>query len=66
MLGLTLIALLITYLPSIYAAFSKREAAVQKLDVRAGTPPSAVTMIVRFHQIGWLDELDGLFVDWED
>ena len=32
-LGLTLIALLITYLPSIYAAFSKREAAVQKLDV---------------------------------
>ena len=65
-LGLTLIALLITYLPSIYAAFSKREVAVQKLDVRAGTPPSAVTMIVRFHRIGWLDELDGLYTDWED
>ena len=65
-LGLTLIALLITYLPSIYAAFSKREAAVQKLDVRAGTPPSAVTMIVRFHRIGWLDELDELFTAWED
>jgi len=64
--GLTLVALLITYLPSIYTAFSKREAAVQKLDVRAGTPPSAVTMIVRFHRIGWLEELDGLYVDWED
>lgn len=65
-LGLTLIALLITYLPSIYAAFSKREAAVQKLDVRAGTPPSAVTMIVRFHRIGRVDELEALFTSWED
>jgi hypothetical protein len=65
-LGLTLIALLITYLPSIYAAFSKREAAVQKLDVRAGTPPSAVTMLVRFHRIGWLSELDQLYAAWED
>ncbi len=65
-LGLTLIALLITYLPSIYAAFSKREAAVQKLGVRAGTPPSAVTMIVRVHRIGWLGELDALFTSWED
>ena len=65
-LGLTLIAILITYLPSIYAAFSRREAAVQKLDVRAGTPPSSVAMIVRFHRIGWLDRLDELFTDWED
>lgn len=65
-LGLTLIALLITYLPSIYSAFSRREAAVQKLDVRAGTPPSAVTMIVRFHRIGRLDELETLFRSWED
>jgi len=65
-LGLTLIALLITYLPSIYAAFSRREAAVQKLAVRAGTPPSAVTMIVRFHRIGWLEKLDDLFMGWED
>ena len=65
-LGLTLIALLITYLPSIYSAFSRREAAVQKLDVRAGTPPSPVTMIVRFHRIGRLDELDELFASWED
>jgi len=64
--GLTLVALLITYLPSIYTAFSRREAAVQKLAVRAGTPPSAVTMIVRFHRIGWLEELDGLYADWED
>ena len=65
-LGLALIALLITYLPSIYSAFSKREVAVQKLDVRAGTPPSPLTMILRFHDIGWLAELDELFRAWED
>ncbi|MEO5679421.1 MAG: hypothetical protein ABIS47_07120 [Acidimicrobiales bacterium] len=65
-LGLTLIALLITYLPSIYGAFSRREAAVQKLAVRAGTPPSAVTMLARIHRIGWLDEMDGFFASWED
>lgn len=65
-LGLTLVALLITYLPSIYAAFSKREASVQKLDVRAGTPPSAVTMVIRFQRIGWIGRLDELFASWED
>ncbi len=65
-LGLALIALLITYLPSIYSAFSKREVAVQKLDVRAGTPPSAVTMIVRYHRIDRLEELDDLYRAWED
>jgi len=42
-LGLTLIALLITYLPSIYAAFSRREAAVQKLAVRAGSSASTAS-----------------------
>jgi hypothetical protein len=65
-LGLGLVALLITYLPSIYSAFSRREAAVQKLDVRAGSPPSPVAMITRFHVIGWLDRLDGLWQQWED
>jgi len=35
-LGLTLLALIITYLPSLYGAFSRREAAVAHLEVRAG------------------------------
>src|SRR6266508_6524009 len=36
LLGLGLLALLITYLPTIYGAFSRREAAVTALEVRAG------------------------------
>ena len=39
-IGLFLLALLITYLPSIYAAFSRREHGVTALEVRAGSPPS--------------------------
>src|SRR5258708_34934557 len=38
--GLGVIAMLISYLPSIYASFSRREAAVAGLDIRAGSPPS--------------------------
>lgn len=37
--GLFLVALMITYLPSMYGAFSRREAQVALLEVRAGTPP---------------------------
>src|SRR5205823_4999478 len=35
-LGLLLAALLIAYLPTMYTAFSRREAAVNMLEVRAG------------------------------
>jgi hypothetical protein len=40
-LGLLLIALLITYLPVIYAAFTRREISVTLLEAFAGSPPSS-------------------------
>jgi hypothetical protein len=64
LLGLTLIALLIAYLPTIYASFSKREQAVSMLEVRAGTPPS-VEMFKRFSRIGSIDELPAFWEQWE-
>jgi hypothetical protein len=64
-LGLALLALLITYLPTLYGAFSRRESLVALLEVRAGTPPSAVGMLERFHRIGWTDRLSDLWTDWE-
>jgi hypothetical protein len=64
-LGLIMVALLIAYLPTIYAAFSKREAAVSLLEVRAGSPPSAVELIERYHRIHGLDRLHDLWVNWE-
>jgi len=64
-LGLFLLALLITYLPSVYATFSRREQVVALLEVRAGSPPSAAEMIERFARIDWLDRLDDLWSQWE-
>lgn len=65
-LGLALIALLIAYLPVMYAAFSKRETAVSMLEVRAGSPPSAIEMFKRFHRLKRLDRLTDLWIDWEN
>jgi hypothetical protein len=66
-LGLALFALLITFLPTIYAAFSRREAAVNALEVRAGSPPSGVEMILRFSRLGRVQRLtEEVWVRWED
>jgi hypothetical protein len=63
--GLILLALLITYLPSIYGAFSRRETMVSLLEVRAGTPPSPVALLTRMYLIHGLDRLTQIWPDWE-
>jgi hypothetical protein len=65
LLGLLLLSLFITYLPSTYSVFQARERQVTLLDVRAGSPPRAVVMLERFHRIGWLDRLDENWAGWE-
>jgi hypothetical protein len=64
-IGLVIIALLITFLPSLYTAFVQRETAVTKLEVRAGNPPSAVEFLIRHSRIGWLDNMDPYWLAWE-
>jgi hypothetical protein len=64
-IGLNLVALLIAYLPTMYAAFSRREAAVSLLEVRAGNPPSAAEMILRFNRIHGLPALGDQWRAWE-
>jgi hypothetical protein len=65
-LGLFLLALLITYLPSLYSAFQRREAGVSKLEVRAGVPPSGVYLLELAWQVGRLETLHDLWSSWED
>jgi hypothetical protein len=60
-----MVALLIAYLPTMYNAFQQRELAVTMLEVRAGSPPSAVEMIIRFHRLHSLENLHGLWESWE-
>ena len=64
-IGLGLIAIVISYLPTMYAAFSRREQAVNLLEIRAGNPPSAVEMILRFHRIQGLERLNDYWSLWE-
>ena len=65
-IGLVLVALLMAYLPTMYAAFSRREQAVNMLEVRAGSPPSALEMLQRFNRIHGLDRLGEYWKTWEE
>lgn len=64
-LGLIMVAVLIAYLPTIYGAFQRREQAVTMLEVRAGSPPSASELILRYQRIHGLDRLTVLWNEWE-
>jgi len=65
MIGLILVATLIAYLPTMYSAFSRREQVVNMLEVRAGSPPSAAEMILRFHRNHGLEKLSDYWKVWE-
>jgi hypothetical protein len=65
LLGLLVLTLFITYLPSIYSAFQDRENKVALLEVRAGSPPAASEMLTRYHNIGWDGELAADWTSWE-
>src|SRR5215204_2601337 len=65
-IGLGLVALLISFLPTMYGHFSRREHLVAKLSSRAGTPPTPAEMFIRHHRLEKLDQLDEIWPDWED
>ena len=64
-IGLGLLALLISYLPTIYGAFARRELLVSLLEVRADTPPSPLVLITRFHRLRGLEHLHEAWERWE-
>ena len=66
LLGLAIVALMISFLPTIYGTFSRREIAVGRLTTRAGEPPDPVTFISRVFAVGRLDHIDERWEDWED
>ena len=63
-LGLAVLALLISYLPTIYGAFSRREVLVAQLASYA-EPPSGVQILIRAHQMERFSLLDSLWVSWQ-
>ena len=63
--GMIMVALLIAYLPTIYAVFQRREARVAAMAVRLGEPPSAITLLLRSYAILHLENLHDLWVSFE-
>lgn len=65
LLGLALIALVISFLPTLYSTFSRREIAVGELTIRAGEPPTPAEFLVRLHRIDRLENAGSRWEEWE-
>ncbi len=63
--GLGVVALVITFLFSLYGSYQRREVLVVRLSARAKAPPSAVTLLETQARLGLVDELPALFAEWE-
>jgi hypothetical protein len=63
--GLLVVALEIAYLPALYNAFAARETEVTLLATRSGTPAWGPEILARHHLLQTMDELPGLYADWE-
>jgi len=64
-LGFIFLALVISYVPVIYQAFSRRELRISLLDSRAGSPATAAELLRRNHAGKNVEELRLLLRDWE-
>ena len=69
--GLGTVALQIGYLPTLYAAFNRRETLVAMLESRAGVPSWGPELLARTHYgmgtgVSGVDELPELFEQWEN
>ena len=63
-MGFAFLALVIGYLPMISQAFSRREVNISLLDARAGSPPTAASLLNRHSRDGG-DDLRELLDEWE-
>lgn len=63
--GLVFLALVISYLPVLYQAFSRRETRLATLDEWAGSPPIAVELLRRAAASDAMDDVQVVLKDWE-
>ena len=69
-MGFAFLGVVIGYLPVVYASFSRREIQISMLDARAGSPPTALELLVRLAgktEDPGIDQrvLDQILRDWE-
>ena len=63
--GLVTVALLIAYLPVLYAAFNRRETLVTMLQSRAGAPAWGPEILARLQVVGLTSNFPYVFHEWE-
>lgn len=63
--GMVVVALQIAYLPTIYAAFNRRETLVTLLESRAGVPAWGPELLWRHQRVGLSESLADLYAQWE-
>ena len=63
--GLGAVALVVTFLFSLYGSYQRRESEVVALQAAAGAPPSAVALLETYAQLDLVRRLPDLFVTWE-
>ncbi len=64
-LGFGFLAIIISYLPVLYQAFSRREVTISLLDARAGSPPTGGEFVRRLLRDGRVDADDSTLREWE-
>ena len=65
LIGLALVALLVSFLPSIYSVFREREARIVNWANRVGSPPDTERFLILATEIGLLGEMDDEWLKWE-
>ncbi len=63
--GVIVVALQISYLPTLYSSFNKRETLVTMLDSSSGSPPWGPEILARHALIDNLEHLSALYREWE-
>ena len=63
--GLVIVALQIAYLPTLYAAYNRRETEVTLLGPRAGSPAWGPELLARVQMANGIEELTVIYQAWE-
>jgi hypothetical protein len=64
-LGFGFLAAILSYLPALFQAYSRREVSISLLDARAGSPPSASQLILRAARADSCEALRPFLGEWE-
>lgn len=63
--GLGAVALVVTFLFSLYGSYQRREVQVVVLQASAGAPPSAVSLLETYAALDLRERIPELFIDWQ-